>query len=155
MPTCHAWQPAELLQLYIQYIAKKCPRRSRWSIPQALEWGATARIRFPRQVMKRFNNRVRKNKKGSKYALTVVRTKISGGVASLILTLYWASIVHHESTKAGTTKPNIVTFMVASTSLATKVSKSEGPLSILRLNIQCTYKCCIACWKVVCIIFQT
>ena len=105
--------------------------------------------------MKRFNNRVKKNKKGSKYALTVLRTKISGGVASLIPTLYCASIVHHESTKAGTTKPNIVTFMVASTLLATKDSKSVGPLSILRLNVQCTYKCCKACWKVVCFLFQT
>ena len=37
--------------------------------------------------------------------------------------------MHHESTKAGTTKPNFVTFMVANTSIATKVSKSEGLFS--------------------------
>ena len=34
--------------------------------------------------------------------------------------------MHHESTKAVTTKPNIVTIIVANTSIATKVSKSEG-----------------------------
>ena len=81
--------PPAMLESYLShysyiYIAKMCPRRSRRPNPQVLVWGATAHIRFPRQVMKHFNNRVRKNKKGSKYALTVVRTKISGNVAKVL-----------------------------------------------------------------------